>query len=86
MTPELPEEPRLAQALRVVCGRAAARPLRTLAGIALATALAVGARALLRPAYTATVTFRLREGKVLDQRLAPRPPSRIREYIFNGWV
>lgn len=83
MKPDLPDEPRLPQALRTVLGRAAARPLRTLGAAALVTILAVAVRAQLPSMYSATVTFRLREGDLQDQRSAPRPPARIREYVSS---
>jgi hypothetical protein len=59
------------------------RPRRVFAVAALAAVAFVGIRLYRPPAYEARLHFHLAEGDVTDPTHAPRPPSAVREYVFN---
>lgn len=77
------EEARMASTVRRVFARALHRPLRVLTVAALVGGAIVGLRAITPPFYRATLHFRLAEGEVADPTQAPRPPSEIRQYLWN---
>lgn len=81
--PWIGSEPRLGGALLDIGARGLRRPYLVL-GLSLAlTAAVVGARLALRPGHTASLTFRMEEGGLIDAKAAPRPPARIREFITD---
>jgi hypothetical protein len=79
--PWIAAEPRFASTLRDVAARGLHRPYLVLVvSVALAGAI-VGARLAAQPGHTASLTFRMQEGELVDSKVALRPPARIREFI-----
>lgn len=79
--PWIDSEPHLWGVLPGVVRRGARRLPVVVLVAAAATALAAASRNLRPPVYEGSVTFRIEEGALQDRTSAPRPPSRIREYI-----